>query len=254
MCTAKKETKEAGLASVRIHGFTLIELLAVLAIIGLLTALLIPAIISVRKSAHQAKNVSNLRTIHQGVLLVAIDGPPGYGKGSGFFPSYAGSAEGGLRYVWTHLVAEKLGYMERDGNQFRFLIPLNETVFRNPLREDDLVTIEDASAYNNLNHHSHYAYNVHLGSFSSPFSRDEGPPYGHVMQHQVTNPSNTILITESDGDNLLDAMGHAAWAPPGRNEDPDNATCVFVDGRVATLPRSEILGNPEKYLFPFRND
>ncbi len=44
-------------------GFTLIELLTVIAIIGILAGILIPAIGNVRKSASQAKSMSNLKQI-----------------------------------------------------------------------------------------------------------------------------------------------------------------------------------------------
>lgn len=208
---------------------------------------------SVRDTARRAENTANLRTLHQGMMSLVMEGPPGLGKGSGYFPSYAGLDDDGIRYVWTHLVAETLGLAIREDQNFRFLQPLEKSPFHNPFREDVIVP-DDSAAYQGLQHRSHYAYNVHLGSFSSPVSRDGNPPYGHVNLTQVENPSRTILITESDGDNLFDAMGHAGWAPPGRNEAPDRAACVFVDGSVAILDRQDILANPSRYLHPHQNN
>lgn len=54
-------------------GFTLIELLTVIAIIGILTAILIPVVASARESARRAACVSNLRQIGMSSLLYASE-------------------------------------------------------------------------------------------------------------------------------------------------------------------------------------
>jgi prepilin-type N-terminal cleavage/methylation domain-containing protein len=57
----------------RLRGFTLIELLVVIAIIGLLAALLMPALSRSKGSAMKAACTSNLKQINLGLLMYADD-------------------------------------------------------------------------------------------------------------------------------------------------------------------------------------
>jgi prepilin-type N-terminal cleavage/methylation domain-containing protein len=58
-------------ASSRSAGFTLVELLVVVGIIGVLTAVAVPAALGARSRANSSKDLSNMRQIGQGLALYA---------------------------------------------------------------------------------------------------------------------------------------------------------------------------------------
>jgi prepilin-type N-terminal cleavage/methylation domain-containing protein len=88
--------------------FTLIELLTVIAIIGILAAILIPTISKVRESARFSKGNSNLREIARGNLLFASDNR-GWIPHDGFTSNPTASQEtpklrGGLVIPWWNAI------------------------------------------------------------------------------------------------------------------------------------------------------
>jgi prepilin-type N-terminal cleavage/methylation domain-containing protein len=88
-----------------ISGFTLIELLTVIAIIGILAAILIPTIGAVREKAQRAVDANNLREIVKAAMIYAADNNDRLPDPAALVA--AGSVTGGSNvYLWPGVLAK----------------------------------------------------------------------------------------------------------------------------------------------------
>ena len=78
----------------RRFGFTLVELLVVIAIIAVLAAILFPAFIAVRKGAHKAACLSNMKQLLMAQKMYSDD------QDRTLVPARTGGAPGTLGYTW----------------------------------------------------------------------------------------------------------------------------------------------------------
>ncbi|WP_052361962.1 type II secretion system protein [Geminisphaera colitermitum] len=85
------------------RAFTLIELLTVIAIIGILAAIIIPTVGAVRSSADRAKALSNLRQVTMSLLLYAEDN-------RGLVPAVDGKNLTPAKPGWIYVLVEE-GYL-----------------------------------------------------------------------------------------------------------------------------------------------
>lgn len=202
--------------------FTLIELLVVIAVIGILAAILIPAVGSVRERANQSKCASHLRQLQVASLLYASEKNTyvpvtiNYDKGDSKVPWYQNE-----KYL------ECLGDEEMSVNLLR--CPTHEAV---------------RSA--NPSGQSSFSYGINLTNIEAGWSAENVVRADRVLK--VENPAETLAFADAVdwqiGDYGADRyeeekyVQHAiAYRHNGR------ANVVHFDGSVASLTREEVVGN-----------
>lgn len=113
-------------------GFTLIELLTVIAIIGILAAILIPTVGAVRERARSSKCVANLRSLGISVELYAMDH-------SGYYPPVNYNSR-----RWENLLPPYAGFPSEDGGAMGGVNSLAETGGETPFFCPSAVMLDGA--------------------------------------------------------------------------------------------------------------
>ncbi len=216
------------------EGFTLIELLTVIAIIGVLTAIIVPVTGSVRAKARQANCASNLRQIGQAMILFANENkqmlPPRFGR------SHQG-ADASNKQTPAHALAAYLGMNGQIGPP---PLPFEAGVWICPAAGSDFAPVTRKSSY---------AYNAFIDSH--PISSAN---HWRYRLNAPPAPSRTLLMGE------VSANAEGGYVYPGSaggNHDPDlarhkgnSANWLFADGHVETITGEIPLSDPRWFSKP----
>lgn len=111
----------------RLHGFTLVELLVVIAIIGILVALLLPAVQAARESARRGQCANNLRQIGVALHLFASANHDAFPPGRCNAPNSYGWSVIALQYL------EQVQLYDSFDKTANFYDAVNQGVVRTPL-------------------------------------------------------------------------------------------------------------------------
>ena len=150
------------------QGFTLVELLVVIAIIGILVALLLPAVQSARESGRRMQCQSNLKQMalaYQNYHDVMKSLPPGStGAGTGGFPSGWCDPAVGCGVPWGHFSwsAVILPFVEQQGlyDSIDFTVPAYaEFIFNNGRQFGPAGNVKNKAASDPLTKVRHYDAN-----------------------------------------------------------------------------------------------
>ncbi len=236
------------------RAFTLVELLVVLAIIGVLAALLLPAMARAKAKAQSTACLGNLKQLGLAFQLYLDDN-------QNTFPTAAHRSAVGAQpedWIWWQVTGETM----RDAHASSiapYLGGFDTRYFRCPSDQDAL----DREETWRTTHQEFYTFSYSLNAFSNEgmasfISRDRSTILLN-KQGAIVNPSLKIMLAEEKGSSQ-DGPGSAfvndgAWQPLGyplTSRHAGLANVTFADMHVETVSRSFADSSHPEHFDPMR--
>ena len=237
-------------------GFTLVELLMVLAVIGILAALLLPALGRGKSRAQSAACANNLRQLGIAFQLYLHDNADTFPTSS----PHSGLGAQPEDWVWWQLETDASGTVTmRDpqrGSVIQSIGQYQPRLMRCPAdRNAETREVLWKSNPGTEQYFYSYSLNAHSDSGMASFiSRDRSLII--LNKHStIRNPSAKIMLAEEKG-SIDDGPGSAViddgrWLPPGyplTSRHSKRANVTMADGHVEAVPFDYAdMKHPERY-------
>jgi prepilin-type N-terminal cleavage/methylation domain-containing protein/prepilin-type processing-associated H-X9-DG protein len=216
----------------RVGGFSLIELLAVISVIAVLTAIIIPAVGNMRERAATTQTVNTLKMAWNGMMLYAQDN--GNRLPRGFRTPEDELRSGETPQSWQVQIGPYI-FADRDLSTYQW---------KKYLRNSEDTPLRDFAAPEATSN------SLGLNVFICPRNNSWNGWNGYLAV--VPNPGNTILIGSRDmsigSSDYVYSIGNpvGAWCQPGLYHQNESAGAfVFVDGHVEFIDEATLTyGSP----------